>query len=384
MHRRFTLFLFFCSCSLLVQGRVSRCNDGVLDEGDICYSAQILGVVGDGPGSIAAADFNRDGLLDLATANFNSNDITILLNQGGGVFSPQAPFFAGQGPQSLVAGDLNNDGAVDLTVLSNGEIRFFLNGGQGEMISQDVSFFANAGIAIAVADLDNNGFAEVVTALVSPFNKVSILRNVFLPGGPEPAPDEFEVGEFPFALSIADLNLDGFLDIVTANQVSNDLSVLLNQGNSSDATLPLFVRTANLQAGLAPTGVAIDDFNRDGLPDIAASNANSFDVTIALNQGGGAFAAQGGIPVEGGNPLGVFSADPDQDGVLDLFVLAGHSLGVLVGFEDGTFSFSHSLLLPGERDAASLVIGPFVNETPTDIAVASFEFNDITLLVTTP
>ena len=60
------------------------------------------------------ADFNGDGVPDLATANFATNDVSILLGDGHGKFRLSGVFGAGSGPASLVAADYDEDGAPDL------------------------------------------------------------------------------------------------------------------------------------------------------------------------------------------------------------------------------------------------------------------------------
>src|SRR5258708_19458809 len=71
---------------------------------------------GKGPVAIAAADFNRDGLPDVVTANSLDNSITVLLNNGNGAFGRRVDYPTGKNPQVVVTGDFNNDGIADVTV----------------------------------------------------------------------------------------------------------------------------------------------------------------------------------------------------------------------------------------------------------------------------
>jgi hypothetical protein len=73
---------------------------------------------GNSPSSIAVADFNGDGRLDLAVANALSNDVTILLGMGNGGFTGAtgSPFAGGKNPLSVAAGDFNGDGRPDLVI----------------------------------------------------------------------------------------------------------------------------------------------------------------------------------------------------------------------------------------------------------------------------
>src|ERR1039457_168529 len=77
--------------------------------------------VGTQPYSIAAADFNGDGKIDIAVANSGSNNVTVLLGNGAGGFTSASgsPFPAGSQPYSVVVGDFNGDGKPDLAIANN-------------------------------------------------------------------------------------------------------------------------------------------------------------------------------------------------------------------------------------------------------------------------
>src|SRR5439155_1668686 len=75
---------------------------------------------GYGPISVALADLNRDGRLDLAVANDGANTVSVLLGIGGGSFGPKTDFAAGYTPASAAIGDLNGDGLPDLAVANYG------------------------------------------------------------------------------------------------------------------------------------------------------------------------------------------------------------------------------------------------------------------------
>jgi hypothetical protein len=87
-------------------------------------------LVGNDPDAIVAADFNNDGKLDLAIANFGDGTITLLLGNGDGTFTQAAgsPYAVGRGPYQIAAADFNGDGKLDLAVanLTDGTVSILL------------------------------------------------------------------------------------------------------------------------------------------------------------------------------------------------------------------------------------------------------------------
>src|SRR5207237_4721358 len=83
-------------------------------------------------------------------------------------------------------------------------------------------------------------------------------------------------GNGPVAIAAGDLNRDAKPDLAVVNQTDDAVSIFLNNGDASFAPGPAPL----LQTGASPTGVAIADFNQDGLPDMAVTNggANTFRV----------------------------------------------------------------------------------------------------------
>ena len=85
-----------------------------------------------------AGDFNGDGRTDLAVANYDSNDVSVLLGNGDGTFQNQVTYAVGTGPDALVAGDFTGDGRTDLAVANYGsnDVSVLLGNGDGTFQNQ--------------------------------------------------------------------------------------------------------------------------------------------------------------------------------------------------------------------------------------------------------
>lgn len=91
----------------------------LLGLGNGYFRTPLTSTVGSDASSLAAADFNLDGKLDLAVGNTGSNTVSILLGKGDGTFAPAVDFGVGSGPAWIAVADLNGDGKPDLLVANS-------------------------------------------------------------------------------------------------------------------------------------------------------------------------------------------------------------------------------------------------------------------------
>jgi hypothetical protein len=292
------------------------------------------------PQSVVVADFNRDGNMDIATANSGDNSVTILLGDGAGGFIPSSgsPFAVGTSPQSVAVSDFNGDGRPDIVTANNGgnSVTVLLGDGTG-------GFMAAAGSPIpaglfpksaAVGDFNGDGRPDLVVAN-SGNNTVRLLLGDglggFAGGG------AFAVGSFPESVAVGDVNADGKLDIVSANSGSNTVTVLL--GNGSGGFTP--AEGSPFAVGANPQSVAVMDMNGDGAPDIAIANLGDNTITILMGNGSGGFTPAAGNPfAAGATPVAFAAGDFNGDGRPDIAIanIGGSSVTVLLGMQVATSS----------------------------------------------
>ncbi|WP_201987257.1 FG-GAP-like repeat-containing protein [Hymenobacter rubidus] len=281
--------------------------------------------VGTNPNFVVMSDVDGDGDLDLLTANYLANTVSVRLNDGTGSFTPPATtpeVGVGTAPASLAVGDVDGDGDLDLLTANNtaGTVSVRLNNGTGSFSPSATNPNPAVGagpFSVAVGDVDGDGDLDLLTA-----NRVSGTVSVRLNNGagnftaPTTNP-EVGVGVEPFSVAVGDVDGDGDLDLLTANRVSGTVSVRLNNG-AGNFTAP----TTNPEVGVGslPLRIAVGDVDGDGDLDFVTANSNSNTVSVRLNNGMGSFTVPGTNPEVslGTAPASVVLGDIDGDGDLDL------------------------------------------------------------------
>ena len=374
--------------------------------------------VGNGPLHGVIADFNRDGKLDWAVANFSggaAGSLSIALGNGDGTFQAITSLATGAGPAYVATADLNLDGLPDLGVANvvGGTVTLFIGKGDGSFTASAVAAGPTGGMAFA--DLNEDGKPDLVSATAG--NVVQVR-----PGAGD--------GSFGAAISqalsvagtiqdlvVADWNRDGHLDVLACSVFGDSLAILVGDGKGG--LLPI------TQTAIANTtsyrSLEVGDFNQDGNPDVALGGTGSaMGLSLYLGTGGpgssgGYSATTGGIwdlavadfnldgvsdfaaavdgletvaVVLGQLPLrcdwalelpvtyvsatgttGLTAADLNHDGIVDLVSAnAGNgTVGTLLGKSDGVFA-TPAVLTSSGANTSAVVTGDFNRDGSLDVA----------------
>jgi len=215
-----------------------------------------------GARAAVAVDINRDGWLDIVTANTTTNVVVILVSRGaaGGFLAPrQIP--VGNGPFDIAAGDFDRNGVPDLVVANPDapSIELLLMNTNVTVRSRTIVSRAESR-GLTVADWNRDGFADIVYSDY-PRKRVAVLRGTG--GNTFSAELSWGLGTQPQDVVVEDFNHDGFMDIAVANTTGTVMTVL-------EGTATTTVNVRSLAVGRSHNVLAAADINADGWLDLAA------------------------------------------------------------------------------------------------------------------
>jgi hypothetical protein len=245
-------------------------------------------VVGTSPLSIAVGDFNGDGKLDLAVVSTcpspvvanppaGYNNVTILLGNGDGTFTPAqgSPVAVGNCPFGVAVADFNGDGKLDLAVANwyDNTVSILLGNGDGTFTPAPGSPVAAGGTPMALAVGDFNGHGKLDLAVADENLTVTILlgngNGTFTPAPGSPV--AVTTSTPPYTVVAGDFNGDGILDLAVGGWANDTVAVLLGNGDGT------FTQEAGCCGASQPTTTRIlamvsGDFYGDGKLDLGMAD----------------------------------------------------------------------------------------------------------------
>jgi hypothetical protein len=363
-------------------------------------------MVGIRPGALAIGDFNHDGNLDLAVANAGDSQgddtrgVSILLGDGRGAFKPPVNYQTGGVPQSLAVADLNGDGKLDLAIANadeNGSGSLsILPGNKNGTFSTAINI-GPIGTSVAAGDIDGDGKPDLVEAGQNGGVNVFLNDRVDRTFHFQP-PVNYQTPSLGSVL-LGDFNADGKLDIAAVVN-NNILTVLLNDGRGKFPNARGYI-VGSGGAAFAAAG----DFNGDGIPDLAVTNygfggdnceaqnmrVQCSTVSILLNNGDGTFRAGYAFDAASfSSVVAVAVGDFDEDGSLDLVLVNQGSFGtgcqpprcdsvsVLLNTGDGTFL--PAVGYPAGLDPSDVKVTDFDGDGHLDLVVSNTDSSTVSIL----
>jgi len=316
--------------------------------------------------ALAAGDWDSDGTMDLAVANFGSNSVSILKNDGTGVFVQSSAVANQIGATAIVTGDWDGDGDLDLAVANFGanSISLLINDGSGFFSVVRAVSGQQGAKGLAVGDWDGDGALDLAVAN-SGSDSVAILFN----NGAGIFTVSHTVGgqQNAAALASGDWDNDGDLDLAVANFGSNSVAFLENDGAG------VFTVADTVGVLVGARALAAGDYDNDGDLDLAVANSSVNQVAILENDGAGIFTVAGTVAGQTG-ATALVAGDWDADGDLDLAVANSglntiNSIAVLEN--DGTGAFVAAGTIAGQVNASALAAGDWNGDGALDLASAN-------------
>ena len=375
---------------------------------------------GSGPDSVAVADVNGDGKLDLIVANFcdevsnctctdsacDYGSVGVLLGNGDGTFQAAVTYLSGgYFTQSVAVADVNGDGKPDILVVNdctsaincaytvgNGSVAVLLGNGDGTF--QTAVAYDSGGQfpnGVLVTDLNKDGKPDLVVSNfsggINGFGELGVLLGngdgTFQPAVIYNSAYSYNL----MSIAVADVDGDGNLDLLVANEcadaacASGAVGVLLGNG---DGTFQPGVSYPS--GGYYTRSIAVADLNGNGKLDLVVANmciassncSNNGTVSVLFGNGDGSFQAPINYPAGAYEPLSLSLGDFDGDGKTDIALVSQSVSGsntagvvsVLLGNGNGTFQPAVSYN-PGASGSIALAVADVTKDGKPDLMVVN-------------
>jgi hypothetical protein len=329
------------------------------------------------PRHVAAADFNRDNHSDLVIANYGIDNIGIRLDDGNRSFTDQITYstVVGSHPYWVTVEDFNNDTLLDIAVANYGtnNIDVFLGYGNGTFANQLTSSLGSSHpVSLGVGDFNHDQQLDIVVANNGTFNLTILLG---FGNGYFQIEANYSMGydSMPCSIAVVDFNNDGRFDIVAVNYGTSDLAILLATENGT-----FLIDKYSTGHGSNPSSVTIDYFNNDCYIDIAVTNSGTDNIGVFLGNGNGTFRTLTTYSTNSNSYLQfIVTGHFNNDDKLDLVVANSGENNIIVfeGQGNGSF-FIRTIQSTGTNyNPRAIAVDNFDKDYKKDIAVVNSGYN---------
>ncbi len=354
---------------------------------------------------VASADFNMDGLNDLAVVGSIGNIVSVLLNTTNigdttVAFASQTDLVTGSTPYAITAADFNLDGIPDLVVTNSADnsVSVFLNttapGAAGISFSAKTDFTSGSAPYAIIADDFNGDYISDIAITNFGDNTISIFINGTAPGGATPnfsAKQDFATGKGPASIAAADIDGNGTLDFAVANKSDNSFSLLKNTTAPGNSTLSLSAKVDSSTGG-TPTSILLRDISGDSKVDVIVTNAADSSVSVFLNSAfpgspNFQFSASKSFAT-GTGPASVAVVDINRDGRGDLITANAADSSFSAMFND-TYTFLQNMALSGKfvysthGNSSAIASGDLNGDGRPDLAVSNWDSSSVSVFMNT-
>ncbi len=226
--------------------------------------------------------------------------------------------------------------------------------------------------ALATGDINGDGKVDLVAANEGSGNVMVRFGNG---SGAFPTALQLFVTT-PSSIAVADFNGDGHVDIATTSRSNNRLTVWLNLGGGA------FGPPVQTTVGSSPSGIAMGDLNGDGRTDLVTSNGGSSTITFLPGNGAGAFPTATSVSIaRGSGAFGIVTADFNGDGKRDVATANRGSANISVLIGNGIGGFAAAVLYPAGSEPNNIATGDFNGDGKPDLVTANLASNNLTVRI---
>ncbi len=329
---------------------------------------------GNGPHSAQIADLDGDGDMDIVSADYFSDNVSVLFNDGSGIFSKVGEYQTGEGPRSLFLADVDSDSDIDI-ITGNyyvDTVSVLKNLGNGTFSSKMDYDVGEGPFSIFLADIgeDANSDLDLITA-DDQADRISVLENDGT--GTFGNRNSYRVGSRPKGVHLADLNGDGYNDIACANWADDSVSVLFNKRDGT------FEDQEESQTGSYPRAISLADLNGDDIPDIVTANQHSDSISVLFNNADETFTSKIDYAV-GHNPLYVLLGDIDSDGDFDVLTTNLDDDSITILKNDGAGNLGNRIDYITDDGPYSVLFADVNGDSEADLITANNNADTVSVL----
>ncbi len=324
----------------------------------------------------AVADFNGDGEGDLVICDGAAAEIRVLSGNGNGAFSMTDSAATPSGCVALTVNDFNGDDTLDVAALhlSSGSVSILFGNGDGTLGSPVTDSVGANPMHIISGDWNGDDIADLAIATSSPPALQIRLGNgsAGVGDGTFTLDSSYSAIGSPQYMNQGDYNSDGFTDLALLSRTVDSVTVFLGDSTAGIAN-GTFIEGSRQGTGVSPVSFTSGDLDGDGILDLVTADQAGKTISILMGNesmgvGDGSFAAPASIDLPG-DARHVTIADSDGDLIPDLLVSLGNIGGLAILPGTGGGAFSDTLIYGVGRRTVKSVVGDFDNSGMPDIAV---------------
>jgi len=302
--------------------------------------------------SLDIGDLNQDGHLDILSASINGSAAYISYGRGDGSFERSVSFITSQMAYDAKICDVNNDSLLDIVVVHNDfrcELVTLVADGLGSFTRVDNCDLIERATKLSIGDLNGDGIVDVLTTRSPSIETDEIYVCHGIGDGTFSTPIRLDGEGNAISIVVHDIDLDGDLDVITASESAQSISVLRNNG------LGVFSPYESFSLIQTPTEVTIADLDGDGVQDIIATTVNNdnylYSIEVLFGDGTGSYSQPSRVETPSNELAAPTRTDPNQDGVDEIAIgdLTDGGLFVLCSESDrelqlqSLYTFTHPL-----------------------------------------